>query len=73
MFWFRSLLRRKNKTVFADLNGKSVSDEEYNRIRKEQEDYAMQLLDKISKHGEKCLKKSEKAFLSAYGKSNFLS
>lgn len=72
MGWFSSLFKRKYRT-FVDLSGKSVSDEDYNRIRKEQEDYAMQLLDKISRHGEKSLKKSEKAFLAAYGKSNFLS
>lgn len=55
-----------------DLSGKSFSDEEYNRIRREQEAYAMQLLQKVGKGGQDSLDADEKAFLDAYSQSNYL-
>lgn len=55
-----------------DLSGKKFSDEQYNILRKEQEIYALSLLDKIQKHGKDSLCKSEKKFLTQYSQSSFL-
>lgn len=72
MSWFDSLFRRKRKTVFMDLSGKSMTDEEYNRIRRQQEAYAMRLLEKVGKHGKGSLDTDEKAFLEEYSRSNYI-
>lgn len=66
------LFKRKHKRTFIDLSGQSFSDEEYNRIKHEQEAYALDLLRKISTQGQQSLNKEEQAFLEAYSQSNYL-
>ena len=51
---------------------KRLSDEEYNRLKQMYEAYAMALLEKIGRKGEKSLSKKEKAFLADYAKSGYL-
>lgn len=72
MAWFGNLFRRKQKTAFIDLSGKAVSDAEYNRIRHQQEAYAMRLLRKVSEKGRGSLRPDEQEFLEAYSKSSYL-
>ena len=72
MAWFGNLFRRKQKTAFIDLSGKAVSDAEYNRIRHQQEEYAMRLLRKVGSKGRESLRKDEREFLEAYSKSSYL-
>ena len=49
-----------------------MTDEEYNRIRRQQEAYAMRLLEKVGKHGKGSLDTDEKAFLEEYSRSNYI-
>ncbi len=72
MAWFGKLFRRKQKTAFIDLSGKAVSDAEYNRIKHQQEAYAMRLLHKVGEKGRESLSKDEQEFLEAYSKSSYL-
>ncbi|MCM1169235.1 MAG: hypothetical protein NC324_04790 [Bacteroides sp.] len=72
MSWFGNIFRKKPQTAFVDLSGKSVSDAEYNRIKRQQEAYAMQLLQKVGEHGKESLSKDERAFLEAYSRSSYL-
>lgn len=72
MAWFGKLFRRKQKTAFIDLSGKAVSDAEYNRIRHQQEEYAMRLLRKVGEKGRESLSRDEREFLEAYSKSSYL-
>ncbi|MCM1531663.1 MAG: hypothetical protein NC048_03875 [Bacteroides sp.] len=72
MSWFGNIFRKKPQTAFVDLSGKAVSDAEYNRIKRQQEAYAMQLLQKVGEHGKEGLNKDERAFLEAYSRSSYL-
>lgn len=72
MFDFiKRLFPRKGRSRFVDLSGKACSDEEYNRIRQQQQAEAMRILHKISTKGEKSLHPEEKEFLKRFSQSNY--
>ncbi len=68
-FWKRRKRRHTPPTVPT---GERLSDEDYNRLKRENEAYAMYLLQKISRKGEKSLSGTEKAFLDRYARSGYL-
>ena len=72
MFDFiKRLFSRKGRSRFVDLSGKACSDEEYNRIRQQQQAEAMRILHNISTKGEKSLHPEEIEFLKRFSQSNY--
>ena len=72
MFAFLKRLFSKKKTpCFIDLSGKNLTDEEYNRIKQEQQEQAMRLLEKISRNGKESLSREEKDFLDKFSRSSY--
>ncbi len=61
----------RKRLRFEDLSGKKVDDYTYNRIKNEQTEKALALIEKGRKTGFDKLSKDEKAFLEAYSKSGF--